>query len=262
MIKFFRKIRQRLLTENKFKKYLLYAIGEIFLVMIGILLALQVNSWNQKRLDHLEEKAILSNLKEDFRNAIEEFETLNLIRLDLILAAKDAFKLSPDVVGKYPDTYLDSLFSKTLSGPTFNNKSGSLNVLLNSGKINLISNHHLKEILIEWPGDVADMIEDEINQNELYLGKYLDILGKYISWNDLVKVFTFPRARFNEVTVESLSDNLTMTSDYSALLANKEFLNVLNRRATFCMITNQETEILIEKAAKIIQMIDNELKNK
>ncbi len=49
MIRFFRKIRQQLLTENKFSKYLIYAIGEILLVMIGILLALQVNNWNELR---------------------------------------------------------------------------------------------------------------------------------------------------------------------------------------------------------------------
>ncbi|MEH6514960.1 MAG: hypothetical protein V7670_17480 [Maribacter arcticus] len=49
MINFFRKIRQRLLTENKFSKYMLYAIGEVILVMIGILLALQVNNWNETR---------------------------------------------------------------------------------------------------------------------------------------------------------------------------------------------------------------------
>ena len=49
MIKFFRKIRQKLLTENRFSKYLFYAIGEIILVMIGILLALQVNNWNEIR---------------------------------------------------------------------------------------------------------------------------------------------------------------------------------------------------------------------
>lgn len=46
MIKFFRKIRQKLLTENKFSKYLIYAIGEIILVVIGILIALQLNNWN------------------------------------------------------------------------------------------------------------------------------------------------------------------------------------------------------------------------
>jgi hypothetical protein len=49
MIKFFRKIRQNLLTENKFSKYLLYAIGEIILVVIGILIALSINNWNEER---------------------------------------------------------------------------------------------------------------------------------------------------------------------------------------------------------------------
>ena len=49
MIKFFRKIRQNLLMENKTRKYFKYAIGEIVLVMIGILLALQINNWNEKR---------------------------------------------------------------------------------------------------------------------------------------------------------------------------------------------------------------------
>lgn len=47
MIKFFRKIRQRMFTENKFGKYLIYAIGEIILVVIGILIALQINNWNE-----------------------------------------------------------------------------------------------------------------------------------------------------------------------------------------------------------------------
>ena len=49
MIKFFRKIRQKLLSENNFGKYLLYALGEILLVVIGILIALQVNNWNESK---------------------------------------------------------------------------------------------------------------------------------------------------------------------------------------------------------------------
>jgi hypothetical protein len=48
MIKYFRNIRHKLLTENKFSKYFLYAIGEIFLVVIGILIALQINDWMKK----------------------------------------------------------------------------------------------------------------------------------------------------------------------------------------------------------------------
>jgi hypothetical protein len=54
VIKFFRKIRQRLVTENKFSKYMLYAIGEITLVVIGILIALQINNWNENRNNHIE----------------------------------------------------------------------------------------------------------------------------------------------------------------------------------------------------------------
>ena len=70
MIKFFRQIRQRLLTENppagregKFSKYLLYAIGEIILVVIGILIALQINNWNELRKTHLQDLEFLNNLK-------------------------------------------------------------------------------------------------------------------------------------------------------------------------------------------------------
>ena len=66
MIKFFRKIRYNLMEQNKTGKYLKYAIGEIVLVMIGILLALQVNHWNNQRLDAKKEQLILKNLKSDF----------------------------------------------------------------------------------------------------------------------------------------------------------------------------------------------------
>jgi hypothetical protein len=48
MIKFFRKIREKLVTEYKFSKYALYAIGEILLVVVGILIALQINNWNDR----------------------------------------------------------------------------------------------------------------------------------------------------------------------------------------------------------------------
>jgi hypothetical protein len=77
MIKFFRRIRQRLLSENRLGKYLLYAIGEIVLVMIGILLALQVNNWNEERKREAQEikmlKELVVNLRADsVDNAINQ----------------------------------------------------------------------------------------------------------------------------------------------------------------------------------------------
>ena len=65
MIKFFRKIRQTMIKENKTTKYLLYDIGEIVLVVIGILIALQINNWNEYRKERFKEKAYLARLKED-----------------------------------------------------------------------------------------------------------------------------------------------------------------------------------------------------
>lgn len=54
MIKFFRKIRKNMIKENRTSKYLVYAIGEIVLVVIGILIALQVNNWNEERKTRLD----------------------------------------------------------------------------------------------------------------------------------------------------------------------------------------------------------------
>lgn len=76
MIKFFRRIRQRLLSENKVSKYLVYAVGEIVLVVIGILIALQVSNWNERaKIEESKEEHLLilqQNLKED----LEQLEVL------------------------------------------------------------------------------------------------------------------------------------------------------------------------------------------
>ncbi|RZW38657.1 MAG: hypothetical protein EX263_13965, partial [Flavobacteriaceae bacterium] len=71
MIKFFRHIRQRLLAENKLSKYLLYAIGEIFLVFIGIMIALTVNNKNQERAQEKEIKATLVEIQRDITRDIQ-----------------------------------------------------------------------------------------------------------------------------------------------------------------------------------------------
>ena len=59
MLKFFRRIRQKLINQGDLKRYLIYAIGEVILVMIGILLALQVNNWNLKKIDTTNKEKLL-----------------------------------------------------------------------------------------------------------------------------------------------------------------------------------------------------------
>ena len=73
MIKFFRHIRRSLIQENKMGKYFKYAIGEILLVMVGILLALQVNNWNENRKAKTFEENMLSEIYETLNSDIEIF---------------------------------------------------------------------------------------------------------------------------------------------------------------------------------------------
>ena len=74
MIKFFRKIRQNLLSEGKTGKYLKYAIGEIVLVVIGILIALQINNWNNQRLASNQMNAFLHGIIKDLKSDVSNFE--------------------------------------------------------------------------------------------------------------------------------------------------------------------------------------------
>ena len=75
MIKFFRKIRQNLLSEGKTGKYFKYAIGEIILVVIGILIALQINNWNQQRILEKQSQQVLLNLREEINENKTELES-------------------------------------------------------------------------------------------------------------------------------------------------------------------------------------------
>ena len=118
MLRFFRRLRQNLLPENKFSKYLLYAVGEVLLVVIGILLALQVNTWNEERVEKAEEQAILRQLKTEF--------TLNLAQLDDKIKAKKALISSARTLFDYidypeghPQDSVDFHLSRTIPFSTF-----------------------------------------------------------------------------------------------------------------------------------------------
>lgn len=90
MLRFFRQIRQRLLTDNKFSKYLLYAVGEILLVVIGILIALQVDNWNEEQKQRIEEQKLISALIEEVANNIDSL-TKNLNTSQFIADQTSAF---------------------------------------------------------------------------------------------------------------------------------------------------------------------------
>jgi hypothetical protein len=90
MIKFFRRIRQRLLSESRFRKYLVYAIGEIVLVVIGILIALQINNWNNDRIANNDLNGLLNSIAGGVQTDIRN--------LDLLLNARESMGIKADSI--------------------------------------------------------------------------------------------------------------------------------------------------------------------
>ena len=88
MIRGFATIRRRLLAENRFTRYLAYAAGEIVLVVVGILIALQINNWNDARKDRAREISYMRNIREDVSANIREMDEYLATREESIAAAK------------------------------------------------------------------------------------------------------------------------------------------------------------------------------
>ena len=165
MIKIFRQIRQQLIGEGKTSKYFKYAIGEIVLVVIGILLALQVNNWNERRKSQNESQEILKAINVEFKNnrvvlkdRIDYLEDANkYVQAVLNLTNSDEYQLS--VVN------VDSIISLSLKYGNYNPANSTIQELISSGKLNLIENDQLKENLFNWLQILEDTDEDFKNQD-------------------------------------------------------------------------------------------------
>ena len=168
MINIFRKLRRRLLAEHKFTRYLLYAIGEIVLVVIGILIALQINNWNQGRLNAAKEDAYLENLERDLQNQLssidlqleyeQKYITLGTVILDDYYAT--------DVIA------LDSTLSANLSiltgRKTFVRTDPTFEDMLSTGNIGLLRNNGLRNALIEYYQELERIEKVLQNNNTLH----------------------------------------------------------------------------------------------
>jgi hypothetical protein len=146
MISFFRKIRQKLLAENRVTRYLIYAIGEIFLVVIGILIALQVNNWNENRKAVLFEKEILSlidqNLERDVGLLSEELQ-----KAKQAIALTDRLLLSVSL--NLIDDSLNHWMGKIISFERFRSQASAFEVLKARG-VGSIRDKELQLALISY----------------------------------------------------------------------------------------------------------------
>jgi len=147
--------------ENKVGQYIKYAIGEILLVVIGILIALYINNWSEERKDRAKEKAILKELHKDFKKNLRDFNSAKKVYVDSY-AASLKFKYyinQPDLIA-VKDSIAKYYFAG-FNGVTYNPSNGVVESLISSGEYQLIRNDSLRNYLISWKDHLEDYLEEE-----------------------------------------------------------------------------------------------------
>ena len=255
MIKFFRHIRKQLLTENKFNKYLLYAIGEIVLVVIGILIALQINNWNNNRINTEKQKDYLIAIKNDLEKQIPLLKRL-VKRCDSIS------NVGSNILNDYnasQNFYLIDNLNNKLSlffyAEMFPEISTTFDELKSTGQINIIKNKTVRTKIITYYQNANDSQEgiryvtSDIVYNHIYpaLKSYTAILTENFGFtNDVNKV------------PSQLQSTLKMKLVDSS--AELELFNTINLRIIAAKVNQNSLLKSQDEAERLLEAIDKELK--
>ncbi len=209
-MKLFRKIRHNLILDNKKTQYLKYALGEIILVVIGILIALQINNWNQSIKDKNSLNEYLIKIKSHTAEDLEQLEKLAKGRKQIADLCK---KVRNSILDK---TENDNLFLFMTSGSAFADfyfkpNSGGYESLKNSKYYGKINNTKLDYLLARYHG-LVDLIaenENSYNQYAVHQENYLDtqfdrslILASAFMSKDSLSTKATPQSEYDQVFME------------------------------------------------------------
>lgn len=231
-MKFFRKIRQKVLSENKFSKpasptgrYFIYAIGEIVLVVIGILIALQINNWNQARKDDNALKAYLVKIKSHTSEDLRRLDPITVYRTNM---AKQCKMARVSILDKTEDENLFLLMScgSAFADYYFKPNTGGYEALKNSEYFGKINNTILDSLLTRYHRLVDDIAQNErsyndyVNSQENYLSTRFDrslILATAFLPQDSLNIRATPESEYYE--------------DFAEYTASAPFRNVIGLAA-------------------------------
>ncbi|MBT8282423.1 MAG: hypothetical protein KJO86_01690 [Muriicola sp.] len=253
MIKFFRRIRQRLLNENKVSKYFLYAIGEILLVVIGILIALQINNSNEARKQREQELHYLKNLKTDL--------ILNIAELDRYITTRNSGIESARIVLEHfegkPLTDLNAFAFHTTNvyiWQKFTQQDNTFQELINSGNLALISNDSIKNGLLNLQALYKKLKNEE--EHFRYDAEVLLYEPSYsvLDLNPIVKNFTY------QVTEGKAGENIALPrANYETMLKDLKQKNGFVMAVYEFSVMNGQFSEMKAMCEEIIRLINMEM---
>lgn len=243
MISLFRKIRQSLLKQQKITQYLAYAVGEIFLVVIGILIALQINTWNELRKTRQYEVKMLKELKSTLENDRRYFSS-QIPRLTTKQNAANRLLLMLENKEENLDT-LNKYFSQLRFEVLFQYNSGAYGSI-KSGGIDKISNDSIR-------AKMAGIYEFVIPRSE----KIFENLSHSEAIEDeLVEALTERVINSVENREKSIQNRFT---DPKAIYSD-EFLHLIQLQKRNTVVTKSRLESLLPPLDELIALLDAELK--
>ncbi len=258
MIKFFRKIRYNLMEKGKTTKYLKYAIGEIVLVVIGILIALQINNWNEQRKENSNEQAILKRLEKEFISNKEQLQDKIEFRNTLIKSCKQLLAYFDKPENATRDSIL--VYLSNFQPSTFDPIQ---NDLVSSGTIEILKDEELKQLLINWSTDVIQLQEVE----RIFLRFCEQRFYPYVNQIDIQRDVAYnffkdiPKNLLESKQVENpvpgKSKLVTRTTD--ELLTDPKLEGNVAWALTLNMFNNQESQTLLKRINKILEVLDKEI---
>ncbi|GMN09050.1 hypothetical protein MTsPCn9_04940 [Croceitalea sp. MTPC9] len=259
MIKFFRKIRLDALSRKRVPKYLTYAIGEIILVVIGILIALQINNWKEQRAENATEQAILKRLEKEFNSNREQLLDKIEFRNTLIESSRQLLEYFDNPENATRDSVF--VYLSTIQPPTFDPIQ---NDLVSSGNIEILKDEELKQLLVNWSTDVIQLQEVEriflrFCEQEFYpYSNEIDIQRElaYYYYKNIPKNLLDPRQVKNLIPGESKL--VTRTTD--ELLKDTKLEGMVAWSLTLNMFNNQESETLLKRIDDILEALDSQIK--
>jgi type II secretory pathway pseudopilin PulG len=238
----FRSLRSKSINGNEIKKYLSYAIGEILLVVIGILLALQVDNWKQEKIDQKKERKAITDLYEEFNLNKQRIEDKQNKRIAVVPQFEQYISSVASNTADY-NTFTQFHTSEYASGMT-NPSYGVIDALISSGELSLISNDSLKYLIADWKDQAGNLRENEV----ILWNVALDYGGYY------QKYVSVPNSGWKDFS------NITHNNNYKAMLSQIEYRNKLLSFRGCNGIVIEECKSTLASIDKIMAILQTEMK--